>query len=158
MLSRAGSKTICYNNSIFSCCFSSSHILFLFCSNEYSVQRTRRISHYVSDKRSPTTPCVSTFSTLSLRLEQTCLTVSFPNHLDPDSYEGTIDGIRIKWNLNSRCRLPLKAGRFNIAPNELKAATEHLAHASAKRLSKTGATIWYAAPRLSFATLISNCF
>lgn len=68
---------------------------------------------------------------------------SFPNRLPVYSYEGTIDGIAIRWGDGAIANLPDNASGFNADQSELKGATEHLAHASAKRLGKTRVRIMY---------------
>ncbi|GIK02943.1 hypothetical protein Aspvir_007008 [Aspergillus viridinutans] len=67
--------------------------------------------------------------------------MSFPNRLPTGSYEGTIDGVTIKWGPNAITHLPDDAKVFNVDQAALKGATEHIAHASAKRLGKTGVRI-----------------
>ncbi|EEH48780.1 uncharacterized protein PADG_04859 [Paracoccidioides brasiliensis Pb18] len=67
--------------------------------------------------------------------------MSFPNHLPADSYEGTIDGITVKWGPNAITHLPCNAKVFKVDQAALKGATEQMAHASAKRLGKTGVRI-----------------
>lgn len=69
--------------------------------------------------------------------------MSFPNRLPADSYEGTIDGIAIKWGPNAITNLPQNAEAFKADQAAFKGATEHLARASAIRLGKTGVRILY---------------
>jgi hypothetical protein len=69
--------------------------------------------------------------------------MSYPNHLSADSYDGVIDGITFKWGPNAIITLPSNAQLFNVDKIALKAATEHVAHASAKRLGKTRVRIMY---------------
>lgn len=69
--------------------------------------------------------------------------MSFPNRLPLDSHEGTIDGVTVKWGPNAIANLPANADQFKVDQAALKGATEHVAHASAKRLGKTGARILY---------------
>ncbi|EEH33962.1 hypothetical protein PAAG_05011 [Paracoccidioides lutzii Pb01] len=77
----------------------------------------------------------------SASLQQKSLTMSFPNHLPADSYEGTIDGITVKWGPNAITNLPDNAKVFKVDQAALKDATEQVAYASAKRLGKTGVRI-----------------
>lgn len=60
------------------------------------------------------------------------------NHLPADSYEGTIDGITVKWGPNAITNMRGNAKVFKLYQAALKGATEHVAHASATRLGKTG--------------------
>ncbi|KAL4914832.1 hypothetical protein BDW62DRAFT_204196 [Aspergillus aurantiobrunneus] len=69
--------------------------------------------------------------------------MSFPNRLPADSYEGTIDGISVQWRSNAIENLPDNADTFMVDAAALKGATEHLAHASAKRLGKETVRIMY---------------
>ncbi|PGH17969.1 hypothetical protein AJ80_04590 [Polytolypa hystricis UAMH7299] len=57
---------------------------------------------------------------------------------------GTVDGIIVKWGPNAITNLPNDAKVFKVDQTALKGATEHVAHASAKRLGKTGVRILYA--------------
>ncbi|KAJ5210784.1 hypothetical protein N7472_000923 [Penicillium cf. griseofulvum] len=59
------------------------------------------------------------------------------NNLPADAIEGTIDGITIRWSNNGNFNLPGNASKFKIDPGDMKRATEHVAHACAKRLGKT---------------------
>ncbi|KAJ5274592.1 hypothetical protein N7497_005195 [Penicillium chrysogenum] len=72
--------------------------------------------------------------------------MSFPNCLPANSYEGTIDGITIRWGPNAIGKLPLDAGSFQVDPVALKGATEHVAHACGKRVGRTGVKILYVYP------------
>ncbi|PYH98666.1 hypothetical protein BO71DRAFT_405979 [Aspergillus ellipticus CBS 707.79] len=67
--------------------------------------------------------------------------MAYTNILSADSYEGTVDGITIKWGPNAKTRLPTDASIFGVDAVAMKAATEHFAHVSAKRLDKTTAII-----------------
>ena len=78
--------------------------------------------------------------------------MSFPNCLSADSYEGTIDGITIRWGPSAIDALPRDARAFEVDQVALKGATEHVVHASAKRLGKTGVKILYVVIHI----LISN--
>ncbi|OJJ73957.1 hypothetical protein ASPBRDRAFT_194853 [Aspergillus brasiliensis CBS 101740] len=60
----------------------------------------------------------------------------FPNSLHPNVYEGTVDGIIISWGPNAIDRLTTNAQDLFIDRTGLKAMTEHLGHACAKRLGK----------------------
>ncbi|PGG99603.1 hypothetical protein AJ79_08463 [Helicocarpus griseus UAMH5409] len=64
--------------------------------------------------------------------------MSFPNHLDANSYEGEIDGISVRWKPQAITRLHDNSRSLGVDRAALKAATEHVAHACAKPLSKTG--------------------
>ncbi|KAJ5384137.1 hypothetical protein N7517_002048 [Penicillium concentricum] len=58
----------------------------------------------------------------------------FTNFLPNDADEGTIDDIAIHWGPNGLTRLVQNAEAFNLPQVDLKHATEHVAHACAKRL------------------------
>ncbi|KAJ5422150.1 hypothetical protein N7491_010595, partial [Penicillium cf. griseofulvum] len=64
-------------------------------------------------------------------------TMRYLNNLPADAIEGTIDGITIRWSNNGNFNLPGNASKFKIDPGDMKRATEHVAHACAKRLGKT---------------------
>ncbi|PGH29111.1 hypothetical protein GX50_08140 [[Emmonsia] crescens] len=65
-----------------------------------------------------------------------------PNHLAADCYKGEIDHISLEWSPNSIKRLPADAKVFSIDEIALKSITEHLAHASAKRLERKKVRIY----------------
>ncbi|EEQ32724.1 hypothetical protein McanMca71_003407 [Microsporum canis] len=69
--------------------------------------------------------------------------MSYTNCLPVDSYEGTINGIQLRWHYSARERLNTNAGRMGADPQKLKAVTERLAYACALRLERTGISILY---------------
>ena len=68
--------------------------------------------------------------------------MSYTYYLDGESYDGTIYGIRIRWNNQAISRL---AELASFAPGlslaTLKALTENFVYLSAQRLGKTQAVI-----------------
>ncbi|KAM5479177.1 hypothetical protein McanCB56680_005703 [Microsporum canis] len=72
--------------------------------------------------------------------------MSYTNCLPVDSYEGTINGIQLRWHYSARERLNTNAGRMGADPQKLKAVTERLAYACALRLERTGISILYDRP------------
>lgn len=74
--------------------------------------------------------------------------MSFPNCLAADVYEAKIGDILIQWGPNAKANLSADAQAIDVNEADMKAATEHLAHASAERLGKTKAKILYAIIRV----------
>ncbi|KKZ67270.1 hypothetical protein EMCG_07038 [[Emmonsia] crescens] len=64
------------------------------------------------------------------------------NHLAADCYKGEIDHIYLEWAPNAIDRLPTDARVYNIDEIALKSITEHLVHASAKRLGRKEVRIY----------------
>ncbi|KAM5445515.1 hypothetical protein MaudCBS49596_007421 [Microsporum audouinii] len=62
--------------------------------------------------------------------------MSFPNRLPANSYEGTIDGIEIRWGPSAITRLSDNASLFPAGLETMKGVTEDLGYACAKRLGK----------------------
>lgn len=60
----------------------------------------------------------------------------FPYSLDPSTFQGTVDGIYMTWNQNGQTNLSSDSAKLSVRAGALKAATEHVAHACAKRLRK----------------------
>ncbi|GAP90914.1 hypothetical protein SAMD00023353_5100340 [Rosellinia necatrix] len=54
--------------------------------------------------------------------------------LKPDTYEDTINGIKIIWGPTARSRLPRDADNLGVAEVTLKALTENLLYKSARRI------------------------
>ncbi|KAL4963730.1 uncharacterized protein BDV14DRAFT_201458 [Aspergillus stella-maris] len=63
------------------------------------------------------------------------------NHLSQNIWEGAVDGITINWHPNAKKRLEEHAEDLDAEAEALKHATEHFAHACAKRLGKTSLKI-----------------
>ncbi|KAL4788780.1 hypothetical protein BDV19DRAFT_77872 [Aspergillus venezuelensis] len=63
------------------------------------------------------------------------------NHLPQNIWEGAVDGITINWHPNAKKRLEEHAEDLDAEAEALKHATEHFAHACAKRLGKTSLKI-----------------
>lgn len=69
--------------------------------------------------------------------------MSFPNRLPANSYEGTIDGIEIRWGPSAITRLSDNASLFPAGLETMKGVTEDLGYACAKRLGKNRVKILY---------------
>ncbi|OJZ86545.1 hypothetical protein ASPFODRAFT_32783 [Aspergillus luchuensis CBS 106.47] len=67
--------------------------------------------------------------------------MTFTNVLPADLYEGTVDGVAIKWNHNAKARLTTNAIDYVVGATAMKAAIEHFTHKCSKRLGKTTAII-----------------
>lgn len=62
--------------------------------------------------------------------------MEFTSCLFLDVYEGIVEGITIEWTPKAKARLPENARNFEKDLADMKTVTEHVAHASAKRLEK----------------------
>jgi hypothetical protein len=70
-------------------------------------------------------------------------TMSSATGLLPNSYEGIIDGIEVKWGPNAIRNLPQNAQSLSQDPIAMKKVTESMSVACAKRLGKTTIRILY---------------
>ena len=68
---------------------------------------------------------------------------TFANHLPPKEYHGHIEGVDISWTPRAVSRLPADALLYGENELDLKAATESVVHASARRHNQTRAVILY---------------
>ncbi|OJI83978.1 hypothetical protein ASPTUDRAFT_29976 [Aspergillus tubingensis CBS 134.48] len=73
--------------------------------------------------------------------EYSAFAMTFTNVLPADLYEGTVDGIAIKWTHNAKARLTTNAIEYRVNATAMKAATENFTHKCSKRLGKTTAII-----------------
>ena len=68
--------------------------------------------------------------------------MAFTNCLPLDLYEGMIEGITIKWTPKAKARLPENARKFEKDLGKIRAATEHVAYASARLQKHTGGGVY----------------
>lgn len=69
--------------------------------------------------------------------------MSYPYCLPANTYDGTINGVTIRWAPTAMARLPDHAAALGASVDQMKALTENFSYLSAYRLSNPKALIMY---------------
>lgn len=84
--------------------------------------------------------------------------MSYPNRLPPNSFNGYVNEVRIRWTPFSSANLPEVAGSTEgVARDNLKALCENFLYDLAHRLQKTDARLMHVNP-LSLSLSRANSF